>query len=222
MGAGVTWAGAHRRIASVVSLDAKHRLNALCQSPQRQMTQAGVCFHPVKITHALILLYFVFLLATLWWGPRFIQGPWLFLLRAFFPNWKFFHAVGDEPRLYVRCGDASGTRGAPEPALAWHLIYPRRHRSLGAWGHNPHVNLALSQQNLVDHLAHDLNHLPAQSDARDLVAYRLVQALAREACVHQLGALPGQVFEFEIRLERSDASGVVASHTLMQAPAAVV
>jgi hypothetical protein len=88
--------------------------------------------------------------------------------------------------------------------------------------HNPQVNLALSQQNLVDHLAHDLNHLPAQSDARDLVAYRLVQALAREACWQQLGAQPGHVFEFQIRLERSDTSGVVASHTLMQAPAVVL
>ena len=186
------------------------------------MSHAAVCFHPVKITHALILLYFVFLLATLWWGPRFVQGPWLFLLRAFFPNWKFFHAVGDEPRLYVRCGPPVGARQAPEPALAWHLIYPRRRRSLWGWVHNPHVHLALSQQNLVDHLAHDLNHLPAQFDARDLVAYRLVQALAREACWHQLGAQAGQVFEFEIRLERSDTLGVVSSHTLMQAPAAVV
>ena len=50
----------------------------------------------------------------------------------------------------------------------------------------------------------------------------LVQALAREACVEQLGAQAGQVFEFEIRLERSDTEGMVASHTLMQAPAAAV
>jgi hypothetical protein len=106
--------------------------------------------------------------------------------------------------------------------LAWHLIYPRRPRSIWGWVHNPDVNLALSQQNLVDHLAHDLNHLPDQSDPRDLVAYRLVQALAREACVEQLGAQAGQVFEFEIRLERSDTEGMVASHTLMQAPAAAV
>jgi hypothetical protein len=106
--------------------------------------------------------------------------------------------------------------------LAWHLIYPRRPRSLWGWVHNPDVNLALSQQNLVDHLAHDLNHLPDQSDPRDLVAYRLVQALARDACVEQLGAQAGQVFEFEIRLERSDKEGMVASHTLMQAPAVAV
>ena len=176
----------------------------------------------MKITHAFILLYFVFLLATLWWGPRFIQGPWIFLLRAFFPNWKFFHAVGDEPRLYVRCGEPTGIPRGLDPGLAWYLIYPRRRRTLWGWVHNPDVNLALSQQNLVDHLAHDLNHLPDQSDPRDLVAYRLVQALAREACVEQLGAQAGQVFEFEIRLERSDTAGVVASHTLMQAPAAAV
>ena len=92
-----------------------------------------------------------------------------------------FFAAGFFPQLEIF---SCGGRRAPavcalwrDPGLAWHLIYPRRPRSIWGWVHNPGVNLALSQQNLVDHLAHDLNHLPDQSDPRDLVAYRLVQAL---------------------------------------------
>ena len=50
----------------------------------------------------LFLAYFVLMLATLVWKTPVISGPWLFLLRAFFPNWKFFHAVGYAPRLYAR------------------------------------------------------------------------------------------------------------------------
>ena len=147
---------------------------------------------------------------------RTVRGPWFFLFRAFFPNWQFYHQVGPVPHLYVR-------HQIPDAAWSdWWWVYPRRSRSIWNLFHNPWGNLALAEQNLVDHLAHDLNHLPAQFDARDLVAYRLVQALAREACWHQLGAQAGQVFEFEIRLERSDTLGVVSSHTLMQAPAAVV
>lgn len=189
------------------------------------MSWAGVCFRPVKITHALILLYFVFLLATLWWGPRFIQGPWLFLLRAFFPNWKFFHAVGHEPRLYVRWGLPNPSGDGLEVGVtppAWQGLYPRRPRS--AWGlvHNPWVNLALSQQNLVDHLAHDLNHLAPQADARNLVTYKLVQAMVRAHCSEHGGAPTGSVFEFQIRLERCDTSGLVDSHTLLPSATGVV
>ena len=46
---------------------------------------------------ALFLLYFLVLLATLVFKSRIVTGPWLFLLRAFFPNWKFFHATGNVP-----------------------------------------------------------------------------------------------------------------------------
>ena len=55
------------------------------------------------MTEALLVLYFVVLFATLIFKSRVVQGPWLFLLRAFFPNWKFFHAVGYVPHLRARC-----------------------------------------------------------------------------------------------------------------------
>ena len=70
-----------------------------------------------------------------------LEGPWWFHLRAFLPNWKFYHAVGWMPRLWVR------HRLAPDTApTAWALVYPRRARRLWHLIHNPDVNLALAEQ----------------------------------------------------------------------------
>ncbi len=140
------------------------------------------------------LLLFVAYFALLAWALRrqkqIVQGPWLFFLRAFFPNWKFYHAVGRPPRLYVRGQVESGEWGI------WQQVYPRRTRKLWHLVHNADVNLALSHQNLVDHLAADINDLPEDADVRACVSYQLVARLARNA-------LPAQVraYKFELRLE---------------------
>jgi len=42
------------------------------------------------MTELLFAAYFLLLIATLIFKTPIIKGPWLFLLRAFFPNWKFF------------------------------------------------------------------------------------------------------------------------------------
>ena len=77
------------------------------------------------ITALLVLLYFVLLTWSLRRrGPE-LKGPWWFFLRAFFPNWKFFHAVGHAPRLYVRGRDAQGLWAE------FQQVYPRLPRRLG-------------------------------------------------------------------------------------------
>ena len=157
----------------------------------------------MDLTVVLLLAYFALLFLTLRWSSRVIQGPWLFFLRAFFPNWKFFHAVGHVPHLYVR-GQSGGEWGE------WHLVYPRLRRRWHHVFHNPAVNLALSHQNLVDHFASDLNALPDGADASQLATYRLVTRLAHQA-IRGGGwgatpmikaALPDvQRFQFELRME---------------------
>jgi hypothetical protein len=128
------------------------------------------------VTLALIGVYFVWLAV---FGLRkhrhLVQGPWLFFFRAFFPNWKFYHAAGKAPRLYVR------TQGAEGDWADWQRVYARiPHR---AWHvlHNPVVNLALNHQNLVDHLWSDVQDLPEGADIRERVTYQLVTRLAHEA-----------------------------------------
>ena len=127
------------------------------------------------LTALLVAAYFALLVWGLRQRAQVVQGPWLFFFRAFFPNWKFFHAVGQAPRLYVRGQTAAGDW------TAWQLLYPRLPRRWRHVLHNPAVNLALSHQNLVDHLAQDVHDLPEQGDVQALVSYQLVCRLAQQA-----------------------------------------
>ena len=126
-------------------------------------------------------------------GWRF-DGPWWFHLRAFLPNWKFYHAPGWMPRLVVRHRSAAGSKTSE-----WQTLYPRQHRQLAHLWHNPDVNLALAWQNLVDHLANDINHLTETDRIEDQPIYTLVERLAAHGVV-SLGASEQHQFQFELRL----------------------
>jgi hypothetical protein len=173
----------------------------------------------MDFTTALILAYFALLALTLRkrWGV--IEGPWLFFFRAFFPNWKFYHGINPAPRLYVRGQSKAGIWSD------WHLIYPRLPRKAWHLVHNPVVNLALAHQNLVDHLANDINDLPEGADIRERVTYQLVSQLSQQAIagacwgdqpmiapapVRQLSA-----FQFEVRMVLPEGQ---RSELMLQSP----
>lgn len=118
--------------------------------------------------------YFAFVLGSLVLRGRDISGPWLYLLRSFFPNWRFYHGFGHQPRLFVRTEDEAGQWSG------YHMFIPRAPFELGNLFHNPRNNLLLAQQNLIDHLAFDIQYLPDGKDARELVTYQMVTRLARE------------------------------------------
>ncbi len=128
------------------------------------------------VTLALVGVYFVWLA---FFGLRrqrqLVQGPWLFFFRAFFPHWKFYHAAGRAPRLYVRAQGADGAWAD------WQRVYARIPWRAPQLLHNPVVNLALNHQNLVDHLWSDVQDLPDGADIRERVTYQLVTRLAHEA-----------------------------------------
>ena len=154
-------------------------------------------------TALFVIAYFGLLWLTLRRRFRVLSGPWLFFLRAFFPNWKFYHGTGYAPRLWVRGRKVSGEWSD------WQLVYPRLQRRAWHVLHNPEVNLALSHQNLVDHLSSDIQDLPEDADIRDKVSYQLVQRLAHAALrgdrwgssPMMATALPdAQAFQFEVRL----------------------
>ncbi len=176
------------------------------------------------VTLALIGVYFVWLA---FFGLRkhrhLVQGPWLFFFRAFFPNWKFYHAAGKAPRLYVRGQAADGHWSD------WQRVYARMPFRLGHVLHNPAVNLALNHQNLVDHLWSDVQDLPEGGDIRERVTYQLVSRLAHEA-VH--GGRWGEVpmlatpmpvpdhFQFELRMDAllENERVPVSSELVLQSP----
>ena len=157
------------------------------------------------ITLALVGVYFVWLA---FFGLRkhrhLVQGPWLFFFRAFFPNWKFYHAAGKAPRLYVRAQGADGIWAD------WQRVYARIPHRVHHLLHNPVVNLALNHQNLVDHLWSDVQDLPEGADIRERVTYQLVIRLAHEAVRGgRWGEVPmlpaawpeAQHFQFALRMD---------------------
>ena len=146
----------------------------------------------MSVNFALMIGYFGFLLAALVLHSRPVVSPWLFLLRSFFPNWRFFHALGRAPRLYYRHQSAGEWSD-------WHKFMPRATRQLSHLFYNAGVNLALSEQNLVDHLANDLADCADDAAALRLVTYRMVERLVREKLAGCAGL---SAYQFRICLER--------------------
>lgn len=156
------------------------------------------------MTEVLFVLYFLALIATLVIKTPIIKGPWLFLLRAFFPNWKFFHAVGYVPQLYARSGIER--RVGELQWSDWVLIYPRRRRCLSHWVHNPETNIGLAQQNLVDHFWGDLYDLPEGDDPRALVSYQMIQRLCDQVLRARQGDFTHSQFELRMVLDTPNAT----------------
>lgn len=173
----------------------------------------------MALTVGFIVAYFALLFVSMRrrWGT--VEGPWLFFFRAFFPNWKFYHGINHAPRLYVRgqSKDANWTD--------WHLLYPRLPLHWHHLLHNPAVNLALTHQNLVDHLANDINDLPEGADIQQKVTYQLVSQLAKQAL--QGGRWGEQAmleqdpvrglfaYQFQLRME---LPGSQSSQLMLQSP----
>ena len=126
-----------------------------------------------SLTLLLVGAYFVFLFATLILRSRTVSGPWLFLLRSFFPNWRFYHRVGHLRLLYVRVA------GADAQWQAWQPMTPRAKRQPLQLLHNPDINLALANQNLVEHLTTDILDMDEDHNVREFVTYQLVMRLVR-------------------------------------------
>jgi hypothetical protein len=163
-----------------------------------------------------IIVYFAFLFLTLIYRSRVMNGPWLFLLRSFFPNWRFFHRVGHVPVLFVRyCDKTAGWQ-------PWQCLTPRARRNLLQLFHNPAINLALANQNLVDHLSADIQALPDDKDSRQLVTYKLVLRLARYYL--QPISMQQDISEFQIALQlippfEIETAALAAESTILTSPA---
>ncbi len=76
------------------------------------------------------------------------------------------------------------------------MFMPRARFSPRDLFHNPRNNLILANQNLVDHLAFDIQTLPEHQSATELVSYRMVRRLAH-GLVQQQG-LSGRNWQFQV------------------------
>lgn len=165
------------------------------------------------LTLALIAAYFVFVFGSLILRGREVSGPWWYLLRSFFPNWRFYHGFGSQPRLFIRSQQPDGEW------TEWQMFMPRAKFSPLDLFHNPRNNLLLSNQNLVDHLAFDIQTLPEHQSASELVSYQLVTRLA-QSLVEQQG-LTGCRWQFQVLqvppLQTPNASMTILLSPVLQA-----
>jgi hypothetical protein len=161
-----------------------------------------------------VIAYFLVLALTLIYKTPIVQGPWLFLFRSFFPNWKFFHAVGYVPHLYARAALAN-----PKAELTWtewEHLYPRTSQSFWQLFHNPVTNLGLAQQNLIDHFWADLNDAPEGCDPRQFVSYQMVAHFVQGVLKHKYPEHSHT--QFELRMLLDNASGNVHTHVMLTSP----
>ena len=161
-----------------------------------------------------VIAYFLVLALTLIYKTPIVRGPWLFLLRSFFPNWKFFHAVGYVPHLYARAGklDENGELVWTD----WEHLYPRTGQNFWHLFHNPTTNLGLAQQNLIDHFWADLNDSPDGCDPRAFVSYQMVAHFV-QGLLHTL--YPAHTHsQFELRMLLDNTTDTVHSHVMMTSP----
>ena len=161
-----------------------------------------------------VIGYFLVLALTLIYKTPQIRGPWIFLLRSFFPNWKFFHAVGYVAHLYARAAHVSN-----EGKLTWsewvHL-YPRTAQNFWHLFHNPVTNLGLAQQNLIDHFWADLNEAPEGFDPRNLVSYQMVAHLVEGVMLYKY---PDHTqSQFELRMLLDSPTETTHTHVMMTSP----
>jgi hypothetical protein len=144
-------------------------------------------------------IYLLLVVGVLLWRSRALRGPWWFLLRSFFPNWKFYDVVGHLPRVWLSWQDASGQWSEPE------LWWPRQPMRWWRLFHNPQGNALLARQNLIDHWASDL----AGSSVSSPQAAEVSGALVRRHLSHDLQQREpqAQAFRYVLRMEHPQHLG---------------
>ena len=162
-----------------------------------------------------VIAYFLVLVLAMIYKTPIMRGPWLFLLRSFFPNWKFFHAVGYVPHLYARAATASAT--GDMVWSEWVHLYPRLPQNFWRLFHNPETNLGLAQQNLIDHFWADLHDLPEGDDPRKLVTYQMVSHFVDGVLIEKYPTYSHK--QFELRMLLDSSTQTIHTHVMMTSPA---
>jgi hypothetical protein len=124
---------------------------------------------------------------------------WLFLLRAFFPSWRFFDDVGPELRLEIRFG------GSEDQFSPWQNALPPIPRSIKNLPVNPYGNFLHACHNLLNHLSGDIQEAQNLNSVPDLVTYKLVRNLARFHVFERMS--PPFQFQFRLSAMHPDRAG---------------
>ena len=155
-----------------------------------------------------VLLYAAFLVSTLWFRGPVFNGRGLYLLRSFFPNWRFYHRVTHRAVLCTRHRNRAGEWSHWQPG------WPRARRRLVTLFHNPAGNLALVEQSLIEHLSADLQEARDAAAVARLPTYRLVSRLARERVATRCLEEPPVAWQFQLCLVPPYDDGLAGTEVL--------
>ena len=124
----------------------------------------------------------------------------LFLLRAFFPSWKFFDDPGSLPELSFQLdGQSDWTKISRQTRWQWSHFFIN---PAGNWNH------ALGS--LIDQLLNEaLKSSP--EDLSQNTAYRLVQNWVRQQIIQNSFEAQGRQFQFKISIALPSPDDVVIS-----------
>jgi hypothetical protein len=128
------------------------------------------------------------------------MGKWIFLLRGFFPSWRFFDDVGPELRLEVRYGISH------EALSEWQNSLPPIRRSLGNLILNPRGNYLHACHNLINHLSADINESDPQHLERltEKASYKITCNLVRYQLAQK--SLAPKVYQFRLSAHYNDTT----------------
>ena len=142
----------------------------------------------------ILALYLALLVLALIGRGQNLTSRWLFLLRGFFPSWRFFDSPGYQPRLYVRALMTN------EKWTDWVQFLPRASFKLSDLFFNPENNLQMTEQTLIDHLSLDLQVITESQSAKTLVSYMLTEKIARAFIIRHINESNIKAYQFEIRM----------------------
>ena len=156
---------------------------------------------PLTTFTGLLFAYFALLVVVSRWKTAAVPSRAVQLMRAFFPSWRFFDDIGDEPQLYLRAG-VGAALGEWQPALP---RPPRRWRALVL---NAEGNLLLACGSLVQQLCDELEAAdPAHPErVAESVAYELTRNLVQFRLRQDVQPAKGTRYQFMLRLHRVDGS----------------
>jgi hypothetical protein len=161
---------------------------------RRQLSFVHWCVMVFGVSTFILALYLVLLVIALIGRGQNLTSHWLFLLRGFFPSWRFFDSPGYQPRLFVRALLTN------QQWSEWVQFIPRASFQLSDLIFNPENNLRMTEQTLIDHLCLDLQALPESQSAEVLVSYMLTENIARAFILRHVNESNIKAYQFEIRM----------------------
>jgi len=121
----------------------------------------------------LIFVYFAVILILSLKSPKSVPGKLAFLLRAFFPSWKFFEDCEYAPLLFYRVKEKN------QEFEPWAPCLEKPKFQLSSLLLNPHGNFLLLSSSLILQLVGDLEEADERfaNDLEKSVAYQLTKNL---------------------------------------------